>query len=110
MPMEPRARRVVNQSKRAPEVCTDGLFKGYAQRHWILAAAQGLNLRREHRTLNGGKVDGVNHWAKNDRKNIAQGRSRREWCREEPHPEEPYALIGHVRFCEERQLRLALTR
>lgn len=110
MPMEPRARRVVNQSKRAPGVCTDGLIKGYAQQHWILAAAQILKLRREYQTLNGGKVGGVSQSVDNDRRHIAEVRSRRAWCREEPHPEEPYALIGHVRFCEERQLRLALTR
>jgi hypothetical protein len=103
MPMEPRARRVVNQSQRAPRVCTDGLFKGYARRLWILAATQRLNLRRDFQTLNGGKVRGINHAADHDLKRIAEGRSCRGWCREEPQLEEPYALIGHVRFCEERR-------
>ena len=102
-PMVPRARRVVNQSKRAPLVCADGLIKGYARRPWILAAAQSLSLRRDFQTLNGGKVRGISHAADSDPKHIAEGRSRRDGCREEPHPEEPYALIGHVRFCEERR-------
>ena len=93
----------MNQSKRAPLVCADGLIKGYARRPWILAAAQSLSLRRDFQTLNGGKVRGISHAADSDPKHIAEGRSRREWCREEPHPEEPYALIGHVRFCEERR-------
>ena len=109
MPMEPRARGVVNQSKRAPSVCTDGLIKGYARRPWILAAAQSFSLRREFQTLNGGKVSGISHAADSDPKHIAEGRSRRDGCREEPHPEEPYALIGHVRFCEERRLDHAET-
>ena len=103
MPMEPRARRVMNQSQRAPFVCADGLIKGYARQRWILAAAQRLKLRREFQTLNGGKVPGISHATDNDPRRIAEGRSRRGWCREEPQLEEPYALIGHVRFCEERR-------
>lgn len=103
MPMEPRARRVVNQSRRTPEVCADGPFAGYARRPWILAAAQSFNLRRELQTLNGGKVHGISHAADYDPKHIALGCFRREWCREEPQTEEPYALIGQVRFCEERR-------
>lgn len=94
MPMEPRASRVVNQSKRAPSVCTDGLIKGSARRPWILAAAQSFSLRREFQTLNGGKIRGISHATDNDPKQTAEGRSRREWCREEPHSEEPYALEG----------------
>ena len=109
MPIEPRARGVVNQSKRAPSVCTDGLIKGYARRPWMLAAAQRLSLSRDFQTLNGGKVRGISHAADSDQKHIAEGRSRRDGCREEPHPEEPYALIGHVRFCEERRLDHAET-
>ena len=105
MPMEPRARRIVNQSKWAPGVCADGPIKGYAPLPWILAAAQSFNLRRAFQTLNGGKVHGISHAADPDPKHLAEGRSRRTWCREEPQPEEPYALIGHVRFCEGRQLR-----
>ena len=103
MPMEPRARRIVNQSKWAPGVCADGPIKGYAPLPWILAAAQSFNLRRAFQTLNGGKVHGISHAADHNPKHIAEGRSRPAWCREEPHPEEPYALIGHVRFCEERR-------
>jgi len=80
MPMEPRARRVVNQSKRAPLVCADGLIKGYARRPWILAAAQSFSLRRDFQTLNGGKVRGISQAADSDPKHIAEGRSRREWC------------------------------
>ncbi len=103
--MEPRARRIVNQSKWAPGVCADGPIKGYARLHWILVAAQSFKLRRAFQTLNGGKVHGISHAADPDPKHLAEGRSRRTWCREEPQPEEPYALIGHVRFCEGRQLR-----
>ena len=103
MPMEPRARRVVNQSQRAPGVCTDGLTKGNARRPWILGATQRLRLRRESQTLNGGKVREIRHATVNGPRRITEGHGRRGWCPEEPQLEEPYALIGHVRFCEERR-------
>ena len=103
MPMEPRARRIVNQSKRAPGVCSDGPIKGFARLPWILAAAQNFNLRRAFQTFNGGKVHGISHAADSDPKHIAEGRARRAWCRQEPQTEEPYALIEQVRFCEERR-------
>ena len=79
--MEPRARRVVNQSTRAPGVCADGPFRGYARLHWILAAAQSQrvepmrslmhhlnqhNLRRAFLSLDGTKASGIDHVTKND--------------------------------------------
>ena len=103
MPMEPRARRVVNQRRRTPLLCTDGVTQGYVRQPWILAATQSFILRRDFQTLIGGKVHGISHAAGHDLRRTAQGRFRRQWCREEPQPEEPYALIGHVRFCEERR-------
>ena len=84
-------------------LCTDGALEGYVRQPWILAAAQRLNLRREYQTLNGGKVRGISHAADNDPRHLPKGRSRRGWRREESQLEEPYALIGHVRFCEERR-------
>jgi hypothetical protein len=103
MPMEPRTRRVVNQRRRTPLLCTDGALGGYVREPWILAAAQGLNLRREFQALNGGKDCGINQASENAPRRITERHSRRGWCREEPQLEEPYALIGHVRFCEERR-------
>lgn len=79
--MEPRARRDVNQSTRAPGVCADGPFQGYARLHWILTAAQKQpqepmrslmhhlnvdNLRRAFATLDGTKARGIDHVSKND--------------------------------------------
>ena len=81
MPMEPRARRVVNRGTRAPGACADGPFAGYARLHWILAAAQrnpaepmrnlmhhlnGPNLRRAFRALDGSKASGIDRVTKND--------------------------------------------
>ena len=79
MPMEPRARRVVSQSRRTPGVCADGPFQGYARLHWILAASQckptepmrnlmhhlnGHNLRQAFRALDGNKASGIDHVTK----------------------------------------------
>src|SRR4051812_12061349 len=79
--MEPRARRDVNQSTRAPGVCADGPFQGYARLHWILAAAQSQpaepmrslmhhlnqhNLRRAFLSLDGTKASGIDRVTKND--------------------------------------------
>jgi len=81
MPMERRARRSVNQSPKAPEVCADGPFKGYARLHWIHTAAQRNreepmqnlmhhfnqhNLRRAFQTLDGSKASGIDHVTKSD--------------------------------------------
>lgn len=77
--MERRARRVVNQSKKAPGVCADGPLKGYARLDWIHTAAQKkpgermrnlmhhfnrTNLRRAFRTLDGSKASGIDHVTK----------------------------------------------
>src|SRR5438477_561213 len=79
--MERRARRDVNQSPKAPEVCADGPFKGYARLHWIHTAAQSNrnepmrnlthhlnrhNLRRAFQTLDGSKASGIDHVTKSD--------------------------------------------
>ncbi len=81
MPMEPRARRNVNQSTRATGLCADGLFQGYARLHFILTAAQKQpqepmrnlmhplnrhNRRRAYATLDGTKASGIDHVSKND--------------------------------------------
>lgn len=81
MPMERRTGRGVNQSKKAPEVCADGPFKGYAGLHWIHSAAQKRrnermrnimhhlnrhNLRRAFQSLDGSKASGIDHVTKND--------------------------------------------
>jgi len=81
MPMERRARRSVNQSPRAPEVCADGPLKGYTRLHWIHTAAQKRpgermhnlmhhfnqhNLRRAFQTLDGSKASGIDHVTKSD--------------------------------------------
>ena len=88
MPMEPRAVRDVAQSKRAPEVCKDGPFKGYARLDWIHSAARRKrhetcgalmhhinvhNLRQAFRELDGNKASGVDHVTKQEyQRNLEQ--------------------------------------
>lgn len=79
--MERRARRGVNQCRKAPGICTDGPFKGYARLHWIHSAAQRRqgekmrnlmhhlnrhNLRRAFQSLDGSKASGIDHVTKNE--------------------------------------------
>ena len=81
MPMERRARRIVNQSVKAPEICPDGSLKGYARLHWIHTAVQkkrdekmrnlmhhlnANNLRRAFQTLDGSKATGIDHVTKSE--------------------------------------------
>jgi len=79
--MERRAGRIVNQGKKAPEICADGSFKGYARLHWIHAASQKhptmmmhtlmhhlnqVNLRRAFQSLDGKKAVGIDHVTKSE--------------------------------------------
>lgn len=79
--MERRARQSVAQCTKAPEVCADGPFKGYARLHWIHEAARKRrvkrwrslahhfnrhNLRRAFRSLDGSKAAGIDRVTKHE--------------------------------------------